>query len=269
MCFFSGEDLSTFFNGDRNCRSAQGYFKETYSIPWETLDKRHFMHRLAPRCGWALKFKLTLPSGAGERVQCLSHKDTVTGYTFAAAVQPVIWLSQKTLCFLPKCVCVWHWDFSQFDHEASPKGSQKTSEGGPTSLEVSGLSVFYADDVILCFISTLEWFAALQPGWESTSHEDWGRGSLLWDGGLIASSSERVFLVLSESDAKMEHEMSSCSDANVVLDCCGDGAELEVKAPDSSIDLRCNPRFELQVVTEGMKSRVQAAEVSFLRQVQL
>lgn len=142
MCFFSGEDLSTFFNGDRNCRSAQGYFKETYSIPWETLDKRHFMHRLAPRCGWALKFKLTLPSGAGERVQCLSHKDTVTGYTFAAAVQPVIWLSQKTLCFLPKCVCVWHWDFSQFDHEASPKGSQKTSEGGPMSLEVSGLSAF-------------------------------------------------------------------------------------------------------------------------------
>lgn len=86
---------------------------------------------------------------------------------------------------------------------------------------------------------------------------------------MIASSSERVFLVLSESDAKMEHEMSSCSDANVVLDCCEDGAELEVKAPDSSVDLRCNPHFELRVVTEGMKSRVQAAEVSFLRRVQL
>lgn len=72
---------------------------------------------------------------------------------------------------------------------------------------------------------------------------------------------------MSESDAKMEHEMSSCSNANVVLDCCEDGAELE--APDSSIDLRCNPHFELRVVTEGMKSRVQAAEVSFLRRVQL
>ncbi len=117
------EDLTSFFKDDHKrhklLKCLLRVILRIHTVPPKGRCRKDIScttNSLPAAVRWALKFKLTLSSRAGEVVQCLSLKGTLTGLVAAAGIKPVIWKLQDSFVnFCPKdFICL-----SQFNCEAS------------------------------------------------------------------------------------------------------------------------------------------------------